>query len=417
MAQGEEAARALGAALAEEQAAASRALAERVRRDDVRHALFLLVPAVLDALDGTKGGPLDRALERRLYLFAQRLAAKNETTSFFGPLTHAQVDPTREETAFGPETPDGVVRREAFAAFWAVATFAAAIASDRALRPALPVRRIPAAAVDATGAYGPDGLPATLDAEARALFASVDGERTLAQLAQAAGLAEDVAERALRTLERAAFARRDLEPSSLTPHPLQDLLGRLPAHPAAEPWRAALHDVEARLRAFEAAPLERRRGLLVEAEAAFTARTGKPAHRGAGQMYADRTVLFEDCAGDQGPVRIARARRGPWRRRWRRCSSSAPGTGGCGTGRCGRWPRRCWPRSRPIRFLAFAAALDARIAEGALRPLDTGAQAFLADLAQRVRAASDGRVARLPPEALADLCAVDERGPASPART
>ena len=108
----------LAQALAQEEPQVAARLRELVLRPDVREAVFLLVPALLEAIDGMKATALadrraaERALERRLYAFVQRLGSKNETTSFFGPLTHAQVDPTVTGFSFGPELPGGFVRRE-----------------------------------------------------------------------------------------------------------------------------------------------------------------------------------------------------------------------------------------------------------------------------------------------------------------
>jgi hypothetical protein len=398
----------LAQTLSREEPEAAARLRELVLRPDVREAVFLLVPALLEAIDGMKATALldrraaERALERRLYAFVQRLGSKNETTSFFGPLTHAQVDPAVTDFSFGPELPGGFVRREVFAAFWAVTTFASAIAADPEIRRALPVRRIPASRWSAAAAFGPDGKPAELPVDARALLAFIDDRRTLAELAALAGLPVPDAERALTRLERTGFVRRDLEPLSTVHYPLTDLRERLPEVPGAQRWKDALDGFAELLRKFEKAPLEARRQLLPAAEAHFEKAVGKSARRGAGQMYADRTVLFEDCEGDLQPVRFPAVEAA----RLEEAMSPALDLGAAYGRVRFRALRTLAGRvlaelgQGPVPFLTFAAALDGQIAGGALDALDGPGERFLERLTAVVEAASDGHLARLSPSTL-----------------
>jgi len=401
--------------LAREGLAARRVMWESSQNPQVREALFLLVPALMDMLDAPRadvaapGRAADRALERRLYAFFQRLASKNETTSFFGPLTHAQVDEALEETSFGPESASGIWKREIFPAFWAVATLAAAAAVDPAVRRDLPVRRIPASSVEGDAAWGPDGKPVKLDPATRALCLCVDDVRTVAQLAAALNMAPAEAERHVRLLEKTGFVRRDLEPLSTTSYPLRDLQSRLEKLAGASHWREAVQQFEEALRRFGAeTDLKQRRTRLQEAESLFEKVTGKPAHRGEGQMYADRTVLYEDCQGDMTPARLS----GKDARLIEASLSSALDLGAA-YGRLRHEGLRTLATQvldglgGKARFLDFAAALDASIGQGALKPLDAEPERFLQELTHRLKAVSDGRVARIAPEALADLHAKD----------
>lgn len=406
---------ALDEALAEEEPRAAARLREIVSRPDVREAVFLLVPALLDSIEGLKATSLadrraaERALERRLYAFVQRLGSKNETTSFFGPLTHARVDPAVSDFSFGPELPGGIVKREVFAAFWAVTTFAAAIAADPEIRRALPVRRIPASRWTASQAFGPDGKEVPLSSVALALLGGVDDRRTARELEERAGVPLAEAEAALARLERTGFVRRDLEPLSTVHYPLTDLRERLPDVPAAQRWRDALDGFAELLRRFERAPLEERQKLLPAVEAHFEKAVGKSAKRGAGQMYADRTVLFEDCEGDLQPVRFPEVQAA------RLEAAISPALDlGAAYGRVRFEALRTLATrtlaelgNGPVPFLAFAAALDGQIAKGALDALDGPARAFMAQLTERVRTASDGRLARLERNQLADLLGKD----------
>lgn len=391
-----------------EQRGASETLWRLAASPRVREALFLLVPAVSELVAHPRPG--DRALERRLYAFVQRLASKNETTSFFGPLTHARVDGAVDQPTFGPETPSGVTRQEVFPSFWAVVALAAACAQDPELRPDLAVRRVSASRMDGERAFGPTGAEVPLPVQARALFAQVNDRRTLAELTARAQLTAAEGETGLRALERAGFVRRDLEPLSTTHYPLADVQRRLPATPAGARWRERLARFAGHLTRFEQAPFEERRGLLAPLEACFEELSGKSAHRGAGQMYADRSVFYEECEGDGQPMRL------PLKDAERLEGALTPVLQlGASFGRVRHQALRRLAAETlaelgggPLPFMAFATALDERIVAGRLAPLDQGSADFLEKLNALVAARSDGRVARLPPEALAGLLIPDE---------
>ncbi len=69
--------------------------------------------------------------------------------------------------------------------------------------------------------------------------------------------------------------------------------------------------------AFRDAALEDRVHLQVELETLFTALPGMPARRSAGQMYADRTLLYEECKGNWKSFALA----APWSIRFSRSSA------------------------------------------------------------------------------------------------
>ncbi len=409
----------LEAASAAELPKARAALRAIFREPAVREALFLLSPDLLatrgEALGAEPSPTADasvRALEKRLYAFAQRLAAKNETTSFFGPLAYGEVEPFEGDYAFGPELPGGVSSRRAFFAFWAAAAVGKAAAADPALAPSLPLRRVAAASAQGEVGLLPDGRKVALPADAAALFEAVDDRSTLAQLAAATRLTPEAAERAAASLLRAGFLRRDLEPLSTTSAPLEDVRAQLPATPAAESWRALCDRFAALLVDFAAARLPERAQVQAQAEALFEERVKTPARRAAGQTYADRTILYEDCLSDLLPLKMSRAEAerieaalgpaldlgatyGALRHRAIRALAAAAleSLGGSAT------------------FLAFADQVDQRVAKGELAPLLAGAEAFLAELGARVSAkAAGGTQARFSPEELAPLVALEGAG-------
>lgn len=380
-----------------------------------REALFLLSPDLLETMQhvldrpaGEIANAAERSFERRLYAYAQRLAAKNETTSFFGPLAYGRIEQDAEGS-FGPEHPGGVLRKEAFLSFWAAAAIAKAAASIPAVRMALPVRRIPAAGIDERGPRAATGQPVPFSPELTALFNALDDVSDVRALAGKLNLSPEFVENQVRLLEKLAFARRDLEPLSTVSHPLEDVLAQLPAIPEAEPWRVLGAKLLALLRRFEGSRLPERAQVMQEAEKLFTEATGQPARRAAGEIYADRTILYEDCLGDMQPVKMARreadrmeeaisplldlgASYGLLRYRANRelAARTLSGLGGKAS------------------FLEFTEAMEARLAKKEHEPLLEPAREFLRRFTQLVERAADGNRAVLKPSELEPL--IDRKG-------
>jgi len=385
-----------------------------VRRPDVREALFLLAPGVIDAVEHQFSHELapttsshERALERRLYGFTQRLAAKNETHSFFGPLTYGVVDENVDRITPGPETQTGVIRREVFAAFWAVSTLAQLASADASIRRELPVRRIAVSTVSNGIAHCPDGTRIALDPRVISVFESVNDARRVTDLSTILALPLAVTERLVSYLERLNLVRRNLEVRSTTAYPLTDFVGQLPSIPAAVKWRNLSNQFEGYLRSFEEADLASRRDILRKAETLFQVTTGKPPRRAAGRMYADRTILYEDCLGDLTPLRI------PSAEAHRLTESLAPVLDiglTLGLRHYAAFRQLATELSDEFNaktpFLQFAESFDASVKAGRLAPLLESSQKFVQSYSERVKAATHGNVACLTPSMLTDLVSV-----------
>ena len=394
----------------EEQRQSRKDLWQFYQSNRVREALFLLCPNLLDTAEHRlnriplkKFTSSDRMLARRLYSFIQRFGAKNETTSFFGPMTYGTVEEDLEDETLGPESPTGISKKEVFPAFWAVTELGRAIARDPAIRPYLPIRRIAASRVTETHGVNLRGQRVSLSELSRKLFGLVDGTSTLSDLSRIMDVPTAELEAALRPLERGGFAMRDLEPLSTTPYPLKDLEERLPDHPSAQVWREKIQAFQDLLDQFADTGYPERRQVLDQAETFFEKTTGKEARRGAGEMYADRGILYEECRGDLMPFHL------PGHQVKAMENALTPALNlGATFGQLRRKAVRqlaqrvLEDQGGAMNFMAFAQAMDQWANRGELSPLLEPRKQLIQTLTDMVADANDGHVARLDPDQLAE---------------
>ncbi|HEY6795818.1 MAG TPA: hypothetical protein VI248_14155 [Kineosporiaceae bacterium] len=270
-------------------------------------------PAGADAAAGGKGvGPVagsarERAVLRRIYLYQQRLAAKNESTSFFGPLVHGVVDRSVDGLHLGPVTREGVLTTQPFMAFWAVVALARAMARDPRVRPHVPIGWVPVNRLQIDRVTLADGRVVQLSEQQAVLAATIDGRRSSADLARSTGLPAADVERMLDRLERLGVVRTWPEPPSAVSQPFDVLLADARRWAADTGWPERLSTLRGLMEAFALAADSGQRAVALAAlEEEFTELAGVPARRSGGQVYADRMVTFLECHGDQGPLRLGR---------------------------------------------------------------------------------------------------------------
>lgn len=73
-----------------------------------------------------------RSLERQLVTYVQRFGAKNETTSFFGPITYGRFG--LRPSSFGPDDVERLGERTVFTAYWVVRAIADMISAEPEIR-------------------------------------------------------------------------------------------------------------------------------------------------------------------------------------------------------------------------------------------------------------------------------------------
>lgn len=275
-------------------ARARAALAELAATPAFREAVFLSNPGLdahLDAYLASLAGPRDataRKRERALLRYAQRICAKNDSTSFFGAVAAATLD------APPPSGPLPVVTaRRTFVTQWAAQALMDAARRELGDAPttARPRRAPGTIAYDGAAVRVKLGAKAALD-----VIGEVDGEAAGRALAAATG--EGAGAGAAEALAAAGLLAPWSELPTGAAEPLEHARGRLLALPPSEArsrWLGRVDGLEAHRGAFAATAgdLPARRRALARAEADFAAWTGAEARRKAGSFYASRGIFQE----------------------------------------------------------------------------------------------------------------------------
>ncbi|MEO3810612.1 hypothetical protein ABGB17_16550 [Sphaerisporangium sp. B11E5] len=275
----------------------------------LRDAILLLSPAFHDSLGKYAAGSAKdaRQVERRLAAYLQRLAAKNETNSHFGPVNYGRLDPALPAPVRMERDPS-LVTRTVFAAARLADALTAAVQADPRMRPHLRPRRSVAHRVaDGRAVHTGTGRAVTLSADDTRLVEAADGTRSVRDLA--ADLGEpwpSVAERVAALVHRRLLS---FAPPAApdTAHPLDAVAAWLDSCPqavdddaarAVQEWRATAEELAGLVAACAAVPRTAAMGALRRLEERYEELSGEAARRGAGTMYADRTLVFEECRGD-----------------------------------------------------------------------------------------------------------------------
>lgn len=295
--------------------AGARACDELADDPQFRSAVSWQSPSSLIALDGllrTVGGRRRNSKRRQREMIVvrywQRYCVKNETVGFFGPAVWARIDPAAPALTASPGAE--VIRdRTVELEHWALSAYAHTLAGDPAVRRWLPPALPPHYTLDLPGrrVLRPAHAPVPVGpAEATALHLC-DGRRTAVSV-----LDELVAGGLVRTGDDGYLLLERLAERGLL-----TWRGDLPIAPTAEAalrsLLAGIGDDEARARASTglerlsaardrvadaAGDPPRLAAALAELEMEFTALTGTPARRRAGEMYAGRCLCVEETSRD-----------------------------------------------------------------------------------------------------------------------
>ncbi len=280
----------------------------------VRDAALLLSPAFAEGLeryarsafdrgaDGA-GGRDSRRIELRFASYLQRLAAKNETNSFYGPVNYGRLVPGSAQ-AMRIERDPALVSRTVFATARLAEAVTTAIQADPRMRPHLRPRRSTGHRTDEAGATvnTATGRTVELNPEDARLVAAADGIRNVRELGRLLGEPwQVVADRFAELVRRGLLA---VAPPAApdTAFPLDALAERLAGLPDADgavrEWRAVVAELADLVAQCDTRPRDAGAAALRKLEERYEELAGEQARRGAGRMYADRTLVFEESRGD-----------------------------------------------------------------------------------------------------------------------
>ncbi|MFG1954769.1 lantibiotic dehydratase [Micromonospora sp. NPDC048830] len=274
---------------------------------------------------GATGSPGHvRRMTDLLTMYLQRVTAKNETHSHFGPLSVARLDPD----ATGVSWSTGPLRRVAFLSHWAGERLAEVFSAQPAAFEFVRPRRRPLAFVTGSrlALYAfrtTTGMPddwrfvavasAELDADQLWLWHHCDGDRTVAELRAAWRRRDPAVTRDLDEVLRELVDRDWLVGRWEIPIGSPDPLGVLAAqlrglasegHEVGARGLAVVRRFRTALDDFAAAAPADRPAALAAVKDDFETVAGTSANRGSGTHYADRSVLYEEAYGRVRGLRI-----------------------------------------------------------------------------------------------------------------
>jgi len=251
----------------------------------------------------------DRNNVGTLVRYLQRVCAKNDTTSHFGPLATARL---ASDDAGVHWTPAPLARRTMLSR-WAAEAVGRRLAENPATWPVLRPRRAPGATlagdllriVQLHQARSPRTIrdamtitePVRLEPGLVALYWLCDGELTVQDISLRAGSDLAATMSGLRRLEETGAVHIGPELPYGEEDALSHLAGRLGAVPAAA---QACAELAAAVSDLGAAPADDRTAALGRLGSLFTRLTGVEARRGHSGFYSDRSVFHEHCLGFAG---------------------------------------------------------------------------------------------------------------------
>jgi Lantibiotic dehydratase, N terminus len=251
-----------------------------------------------------RGNARDRGHTQMLASYLQRYCVKNDTIGFFGPVGWAQLKEAKEAITARPGE-ELLAARQVYFEGWAIDAIAGRLAEDPAMRPWLAPRRSPFLRREGDVYVNAQGQTLRCGPVSTAFLDVCDGTRPALVLARELGIPADQEAAlwdALADLQAQGAIRWAFQvPMASTPErTLRELLLAIEDEALREPALAVLDEVVRGRDAVAAAAgdaegLERALGAL---ETTFSRATGLPATRAGGEVYAGRTLVYEDCRRD-----------------------------------------------------------------------------------------------------------------------
>ncbi len=280
-----------------------RAIADVAADPGFQEALTWQNPVLAQLLHDVGVGAGRRTKERQRELtvanYLQRYCLKNDSIGFFGPVGWASAEPGTAGLVVTPGK-QLIARRTTYFEVWAIDKVAAAIAGPGRVLGWVRPRRTRSAFLAGNVLSRPHRKPVVLtDAELRILLAC-DGNATISEVLASAGTPN--ARALLTRLAELGALRLDLE-GGMQAWPERPLAGRLGQIADPEARAAALEPVERMVKARDAVAATAGdaaglRQALTDLGVVFEEITGSPATRRAGELYAGRTLVYQDTMRD-----------------------------------------------------------------------------------------------------------------------
>ena len=230
----------------------------------------------------------ERAHERHLLLYLQRVCAKNDSLSEFGPEGWGTIEANRRDLKLAPEP--GVARRETFLERWTAHGVAAALNADPDVRLELCPRLHPEGRIDGNQfVFAATGETATLDPKTKELLLRCDGATPAHSLGN------------IEMLERLAAQDMILwkvEVPALDPHAFDVLIADVSCwreNPVRARWLDALQPIAALPAAFAQAEETSRRGEIMDEARRRLQELGAARETADRFLYSAANPIGEEC--------------------------------------------------------------------------------------------------------------------------
>ena len=258
--------------------------------------------------------------ERHLLLYLQRITAKNDTFSEFGPSSWGRVQySAKSAIAFSPDSP--VNTREIFFERWTAHAIAAALNADPAVRPELSPRLHPNGRVEGDNFLCADsGKTIALDAETKAILARCDGKTPAHSLGIDHALLEQLADQKI--------LRWEVEVPVLEPHAFEVLLSgiaRWRKNPTRQRWLDVLQPIAALCEKFAKTKEVAARVQIMHQARCYFAEVGTVSESSGRFLYNAANPIGEACSRDyaftigEGLIDEVVREAEPWIDLWRDC--------------------------------------------------------------------------------------------------
>jgi hypothetical protein len=281
--------------LAGELAAARASLRDSAATVLRRYTMFAASDSVQDRFEDAAGedaggdrGWRERAMDRLHVNYLQRVCAKNDTFSEFGPTAWGRINPEVAGARLAPEP--GVARRDVYLEKWLIVALAHAMTADPAVLDEVCPRVHPNGMLEGDAFVRDDtGAEIRIDAAARELLARCDGNTPAWQLAEPARLAD---------LVRDGVIVWAIEPLGMEGHRLGFLIDdvrRWRDAAGRQRWLPILEELEAFRSAFAASlEVEPRTEILATLERRIV-ELGLERRKRKRTLYAAANALGEEC--------------------------------------------------------------------------------------------------------------------------